>query len=65
MQFQARESNPPAMRNCATVHASAADLLALLPILQATNTEVFDPLVPKAHNSECENILFSLQIKPV
>ena len=28
-------------------------------------TLTFNPLVPEAHNSECQNILFPLQIKPV
>ena len=32
-------------------------------MLQAANTDLFNPPVPKAHNSECQNILFSLQIK--
>ena len=31
-------------------------------MLQENNT---DPLTPKAHNSECRNLLFPLQIKPV
>ena len=30
-------------------------------MLQAAN--LFNPLVPKAHNSECQTLLFSLQIK--
>ena len=34
-------------------------------MLQAANTDHFKPLVPKAHNSECQNLLFPLQIKPV
>ena len=34
-------------------------------MLQAANTERFNPLVPKTHNSECQNTLFSLEIKPV
>ena len=34
-------------------------------ILQAANTELFNPLVHKAHNSECQNLSFPLQIKPV
>ena len=34
-------------------------------MLQGTNTDLFNPLVPKAHNSEYRNILFPLQIKPV
>ena len=29
------------------------------------NTVLFNPLVPKAHNGECQSILFPLQIKPV
>ena len=32
---------------------------------QAPNTDLFNPLVPKAHNSECQNLLFPVQIKPV
>ena len=28
------------------------------------NTDLFNPLVPKAHNSECRNLPFTLQIKP-
>ena len=34
-------------------------------MLQAANTDLFNPLVPKAHNSDCQNLLFPLQIKPV
>ena len=34
-------------------------------MLQAANTDLFNPLVPKARNSECQNLLFPLQIKPV
>ena len=34
-------------------------------MLQAANTDLFNPLVPKAHNSECQNIIFPLQIKPL
>ena len=34
-------------------------------VLQAANTDLFNPLVPTAHNSECQNPLFPLQIKPV
>ena len=33
-------------------------------MLQAANTDIFNPLVPKAHNSECQN-LFPLQMKPL
>ena len=34
-------------------------------MLQAANTDIYNPLVPKARNSECQNLLFPLQIKPV
>ena len=34
-------------------------------MLQAANTDLFNPLVSKDHNSECQNLLFPLQIKPV
>ena len=34
-------------------------------MLQAANTYLFNPLVPKAHNSECQNLPFPLQIRPV
>ena len=34
-------------------------------MLQAANTNLFNPLVLKAHNSECQNLLFSLQIKRI
>ena len=46
-------------------------------MLQAANTDLLNPLVPKAHNSACQNITnffyflfslnlpFSLQVKPV
>ena len=34
-------------------------------MLQAANTDLINPLVPKAHNSECQNLLYPLQIKPV
>ena len=34
-------------------------------MLQAANTDLFNPLVPNAYNSECQNLLFPLQIKPV
>ena len=27
-------------------------------MLQAANTKLFNPLVPKAHNSECQNNYF-------
>ena len=33
-------------------------------MLQEANTDLFNPLVHKAHNSECQIILFPLQIKP-
>ena len=34
-------------------------------MLQAANTGLFNPLDPRAHNSECQNLLFPLQINPV
>ena len=34
-------------------------------MLQAANTDLFNRLVPKAHNSECQNQTFRLQILPV
>ena len=34
-------------------------------MLQAANTALFNPLVAKAHKSERQNLLVSLQIKPV
>ena len=35
-------------------------------MLQAANTDLFNPLVPKAHNnSVCQNQLVPLQINPV
>ena len=34
-------------------------------MLQATNTDRFNLLVPRAHNSECQNLAFPLQFKPV
>ena len=33
-------------------------------MLQAANTGLFTPLVPEAHNSECQNLSFPLQMKP-
>ena len=33
-------------------------------MLQAANTDLFNPIVPKDHNTEGQNIPFSLQIKP-
>ena len=38
--------------------------LIILALIGTTDTELFNPLVPKAHNSECQNILFPLQIEP-
>ena len=32
-------------------------------MLQAANNDLFNPLVPKAHNSESQNLLFHLHIK--
>ena len=34
-------------------------------MLQGAKTDLFDPLVTKAHNSECQNLVFPLKIKPV
>ena len=34
-------------------------------MLHKGSTEIQNPLVPKAHNGECQNLLFPLQIKPV
>ena len=34
-------------------------------MLQAAKTALFNPLFSKAHNSEFQNLLFPLQIKPV
>ena len=31
-------------------------------MLQAANTELFNPLVSEAHNGECQNLLFPVQI---
>ena len=31
---------------------------------QAASTDLFNPLVPKAHNSDRQNLLFPLQSKP-
>ena len=31
-------------------------------MLLAANTDLFNPLVPKANKSECQNLLFPLQI---
>ena len=31
-------------------------------MLQAANTDLFNPLVPKAHNREFQNILFPLKL---
>ena len=33
--------------------------------LQEANTDLYNPLVLKAHNSECQNLRFPLQMKPV
>ena len=33
-------------------------------MLQAANTDLFNPIVPKVHYSECHSVLFSFQIKP-
>ena len=34
-------------------------------MLQAADTDLFNPLVSTAYNSECQNLPFPLQIKPV
>ena len=34
-------------------------------MLQIANTDIFNPLVPKTHNSKCQKMPFQLQIKPV
>ena len=34
-------------------------------MLQAANNERFNPLVPKARNSDCQNLPFPLQIRPI
>ena len=34
-------------------------------MLEGGNSDLFNPLVPKAHNSECQNLPFPLQINPV
>ena len=33
-------------------------------MLQAANTDLFNPLVPKPYDSECQNLQFHLQIMP-
>ena len=32
-------------------------------MVQAANTDLFNPSVPKAHNSECQNLQFPLLFK--
>ena len=34
-------------------------------MLQAASTDLFNPVVPEAHNRECQNLPFPLHIKPV
>ena len=34
-------------------------------MLQGVHTDLFNSLVPKAHNSERQNLLFPLQIGPL
>ena len=34
-------------------------------MLQAANTDLFNPLPPKVHNSEYQNLPYPLQKKPV
>ena len=43
----------------------ALNLVFKKQMVQAANTDLFNPLVPKAHNRVCPNLLFPLQIKPV
>ena len=33
-------------------------------LLQAANIKLFNPLIHKAHNSDCQNLQFPLKIKP-
>ena len=40
-------------------------LLFKKQMLQAANTFLLNPFVPKALKIECQNLLFPLQIKPV
>ena len=34
-------------------------------MLQAANTDFFNPLIPKARKNQCQNILFPWHIKPL
>ena len=34
-------------------------------MFQGPNTDLFNPLVPKVQNCECQNLIFPLQIKSV
>ena len=34
-------------------------------MLQAANTDLFNPIGPKTYNSECQNLPFPLQIKSI
>ena len=34
-------------------------------MLQGANSDLFNPLIPKAHNSECQNQPFPVRIKAV
>ena len=34
-------------------------------MLQGAYTDLFNPVIPKPHNSESQNILFPLEIKPL
>ena len=34
-------------------------------MLQAADTDLFNPLVLKAHDIDCQNLLFPLQINPL
>ena len=49
---------------CTSILTSIEFLTFKKQMLQAANNDIFNPLVPKAHNKECQNLLFPLQIKP-
>ena len=34
-------------------------------MLQAASTDLFNQLAPKDHNSDCQNLTFPLQFKPI
>ena len=37
----------------------------MIQAAKAASTDLLNPLVPRAHNNECQNPLFPLHIKPV